>query len=577
MRIFQKLVKYIPIYIYLLGGQKYKLPYLAALILLTSMLDILGIGLILPFLSIVTKPSLGGEISKLGSLSNLFINLKHSQLIYFFGASFLVAFALKAYISAQASLYLARFSYEQDTRMRERLLTSYMHANYEYHLVTDRASILDSLVQNVTKYSQSLLAILRVTSELLISIMLGVLILYSSTLAFSLIVIALPIVLLTYLRATRGLAEESGRQASIANIGLMKVIQESIEGIKEIRILGIEMPFIKRLRASGLQAEQSALVQMRLQISPKYFLETSIIFIFVIAIIVSTFNGGDIVEFIPVFGVIALAVMRLLPSINVIMTSTHTIASSLSSVRQIYYVLTDVLDSSIEIRREKKLVSECKLFTSMTLDDVSFSYDKSRKKTLNKISIKVSKFESIGIVGKSGAGKTTLVDLMLGLLTPSQGAVLINDQPLSGAQNDWWRMVAYIPQSPFLLDDSIRRNIALGVDERHIDESKICDAIRVAQLEEYIDDLPNGWETIIGDRGIRLSGGQRQRIAIARALYFDRQVLIFDEATSALDLKTESEIIESMRILQGIKTMIIVAHRLSTLQYCDRIIEVGIP
>jgi ABC-type multidrug transport system fused ATPase/permease subunit len=264
--------------------------------------------------------------------------------------------------------------------------------------------------------------------------------------------------------------------------------------------------------------------------------------------------------------------MRLLPSFNVILSSVSIIRYALPAVQQIQRDLNDTFVYQRNISTDNKIRTT--EFKTLTLKDVSFNYASSEIRVISNLSLEIYRHQSIGLIGGSGAGKTTLVDLILGLLKPSNGEIFVNNEPIRNNPETWWSMVAYIPQSPFLSDDTIKRNIALGIDDKSIDEMKIDVAIAASQLESFVEQLPNGLNTMIGDRGIRLSGGQRQRIAIARALYFDRQVLIFDEATSSLDSNTENEIVAAIEALHGSKTMIIIAHRMSTLAYCDRIIEI---
>jgi ABC-type multidrug transport system fused ATPase/permease subunit len=210
-------------------------------------------------------------------------------------------------------------------------------------------------------------------------------------------------------------------------------------------------------------------------------------------------------------------------------------------------------------------------FESVVVDCLNFKYEQSEKLVLTDINVKIRSGEAVGFVGQSGSGKSTLIDTMLGLLTPLSGSVVVNEQEVSGIKNDWQKTIGYIPQTIFLMDDSLRRNIAIGIADAEIDEYAIIEALKSAQLEDFVASLPEGLDTVVGERGVRLSGGQRQRIGIARALYHRPSVLVLDEATSSLDTETEKGVMQAVQALQGDKTVIIVAHRLSTVEYCDRL------
>ncbi len=558
-------------YLFLLGENRKRLPLLWISVLVASALDVASVGLVLPFLKVATQPEAIQEVAWLKPLATL--AWSHGQLVTVFGIAFLLTFLVKSYVSARLHLFIAEFAYQQDTAKRVHLLASFMFAPYEYHLDKDRASVVNSMVQNINKFSSSLLALIRMLSELVVVMFLVILIFVMSPLVFCIVFLSLSFVLLINAGLTRGEAVKWGELAVTSNQELLKSIQESIEGLKEIRSLGIEGSFINRLASAGKIAEQSALGLMRVSILPRYVLELG--FVSVIILLVITFINfeDNLSQLIPMLALLGLAGLRLLPSLNIIVTSFSVIRFSFPAVKQV----RDDLENTNIKRTNLGCITDTinDQFDILSLRNVSFSYAQSNREIITNISLNVDRQQSIGIIGGSGAGKTTLIDLILCLLAPTKGEILVNGQSVMGDPKRWWSMVAYIPQTPFLSDDTIRRNIALGVDESRIDEQRVNNAIASAQLEAFIDQLSDGKNTVIGDRGIRLSGGQRQRIAIARAIYYDRQVFIFDEATSALDSKTESEVVNAIEALHRTKTMIIVAHRMSTLAHCDRILEIN--
>ncbi len=567
----KRIKELIETYLYLLGEDRKRLPLLCISVLITSVLDVASVGLVLPFLTVATQPEAINEIAWLKPIS--YIGWPHGQVVMLFGISFLCLFLIKSYVSARLLLFTAGFAFRQDTEKRVQLLSSFIFAPYEYHLDKDRASVINSMVQNINKFSSSLLALLRMLSEIVVVLFLIILIFLASHLVFYVLSISIAFIIFLYMGLTRGEAAKWGELAITSNQGMLKSIQESIEGLKEIRSLGVEESFINRLVWAGRNAEQSALGLTRISILPRYVLEGGFVSVIVLLVIIFVNFEDNLLQLIPILALLGLAGLRLLPSLNVIVTSFSIVRFSYPAIKQVRDDLENTKTQNAELG--KTFNSGNEKFKILSLRDVSFSYAQSNREIIASVSLDVGQQQSIGIIGGSGAGKTTLIDLILGLLVPTNGEVLLNGQSITKNPKNWWSMVAYIPQTPFLSDDSIRRNIALGVDEDRIDEQRVDHAIASAQLESFINQCANGKNTVIGDRGIRLSGGQRQRIAIARAIYYDREVFIFDEATSALDAKTESEIVNAIEVLHHSKTMIIIAHRMSTLAYCDRILEIS--
>jgi ABC-type multidrug transport system fused ATPase/permease subunit len=254
-----------------------------------------------------------------------------------------------------------------------------------------------------------------------------------------------------------------------------------------------------------------------------------------------------------------------LPSINKVVNSKQTLKVSRSTIETIHH------DLDLPIVLNSKTENSSFQFESVVVDSLNFKYEQSENLVLADINLKIHSGEAVGFVGQSGSGKSTLIDVMLGLLTPLSGSVFVNKQEVSGIKNDWQKTIGYIPQTIFLMDDSLRRNIAIGIADAETDELAIQEALKSAQLEDFVASLPEGLDTVVGERGVRLSGGQRQRIGIARALYHRPSVLVLDEATSSLDAETEHGVMQAVRALQGDKTVLIVAHRLSTVEYCDRL------
>lgn len=282
-------------------------------------------------------------------------------------------------------------------------------------------------------------------------------------------------------------------------------------------------------------------------------------------VVIMLWVGKEVNAIVPVVGLFALSAFRVLPSVNKIVNGLQTLRVSRSTIETIHK------DLELNIPTPKVQEDRAFEFSSLKTEQLSFCYELTEEDVLKNVQIEVNRGEAVGFVGQSGSGKSTLIDIILGLLKPQSGDVLVNGQSIETIKQSWQRIVGYIPQTIFLMDDSLRRNIAIGIADNEIDEVAIREALTSAQLEEFVASLPEGLDTVVGERGVRLSGGQRQRIGIARALYHHPSVLVLDEATSSLDTETEQGVMKAVQALQGDKTVIIVAHRLSTVEYCDRL------
>jgi ABC-type multidrug transport system fused ATPase/permease subunit len=275
--------------------------------------------------------------------------------------------------------------------------------------------------------------------------------------------------------------------------------------------------------------------------------------------------GNEPKEIVPVVGLFAATAFRVLPSVNKVVGSRQLLKVSRNAIETIYS------DLQLPLLSKTGLNEETLEFGTLQVENLTFTYEGIAESVLNNVNIHIEKGEAVGFVGQSGSGKSTLIDIMLGLLEPQNGSILINGQTIENVKQSWQKQIGYIPQTIFLMDDSLRRNIAIGIADSEIDEVAIQEALKSAQLEDFVASLPEGLDTVVGERGVRLSGGQRQRIGIARALYHRPSVLVLDEATSSLDTETEHGVMQAVQALQGDKTVIIVAHRLSTVEYCDRL------
>jgi ABC-type multidrug transport system fused ATPase/permease subunit len=356
-----------------------------------------------------------------------------------------------------------------------------------------------------------------------------------------------------------------GTERQVQKGSIIQTIQQGLGAVKDIQVLGREDWFVNEHRER--QSLDAGLLRRinTVQAIPRLWLEVMAMAGLAGLVAIMLASGKDIDKIIPTVGLFAATSFKVLPSINKLVNSRQTLKVSRSTIETIH----DDLDLVINTNPTSQNLNF--QFKGIEVKKLTFKYEQSGQLVLSDINLKILSGEAVGFVGQSGSGKSTLIDIMLGLLDPLSGSVFVNENSIREMKNDWQKTIGYIPQTIFLMDDSLRRNIAIGIADAEIDEVAIVEALKSAQLEEFVASLPEGLDTVVGERGVRLSGGQRQRIGIARALYHRPSVLVLDEATSSLDTETEHGVMQAVQALQGDKTVIIVAHRLSTVEYCDRL------
>ena len=374
--------------------------------------------------------------------------------------------------------------------------------------------------------------------------------------------------LFSYDRVFRRLLHRRGIEANSTGIAVINALRESITGFKEIRVLGREDYFYAEMKKNADRYAESYTVVQTVGVVPRYTFESAAV-IFIVAIVgVAVLRQKDMVDYLPTLGVFALAVIRVIPPISQVASTISNMHFNMDALQRMKADIPNRLPLPATVASLDS--QESNNFVSLELKNASFRHRNATSNSLDNVSLKVAKGEAIGIVGQSGSGKTTTMDLMLGLLQPCSGEVLMNDQPL--AQADFWnKTAAYIPQESLLTSKSLAENVALGVSKDLIDLDRVIDSLGKASLSQLVTSLPSGLETELGDSGLRLSGGQRQRVLLARALYHKREIIFLDEATSALDEQIERDIIDELAKAKGDLTFVLIAHRLNTLRFCDRI------
>ncbi|MEM8722822.1 MAG: ABC transporter ATP-binding protein [Cyanobacteria bacterium P01_G01_bin.39] len=595
------MLKYLSKVWYILKGSRKSLPLLLLVFALSSVAEALGIGLIGPFLNFASNPDDINKIALL-RLAYLQLNLQTTgEFIPILGLAVVIVFCIKSCLYFLAQRYICVFSFGQRAKLTTRLLEAYLTVPYSFYLRKNSASIINNIVNETVWFTLGcMLPLLSGIANITVVLVLLLLLAQTDLLLLALILaVLLPVFLIFYQLRTK--FKQWGRETVEANQETIRIINHSLGGLKETRIIGCEAYFQQQMeRQAQIMANALSRAQT-FQKVPRIVIETCLILFIVIFISVSQLLfGQNIQEIIPILAIFAVASMRIIPATSQIIQAMGQIQSKSFGVDQLYSDLKET-EQQNEIYKRKETFSleslpdfddenqAVNFLKEVELKEITYSYPGTSKPAIDQLSLTLNKGQSIALIGKSGAGKTTLVDVILGLLQPQSGDIVVDGKSIYGNKSKinysnsmqditgfntpraWQNLIGYIPQSIFIMDETIEKNIAFGVPDHLIDSTRIEQAIKAAQLEELVEQMPKGIKTTVGERGLRLSGGQRQRIGIARALYHEREILVLDEATSALDNETEKLVSEAISSLAGTKTLIIIAHRLSTVEHCNRI------
>lgn len=553
---------------------KYKIALLLCIMVAGSFLELLGVAVFQPFVNIIMMPDSIQENPYLARIYQMFGCSTTESFLTVVALGIIVIYVVKnVYLWVEQDLIL-KFTYGVQQKLSTRLLTTYLAEPYTFHLNKNIAELQRSMQEDTTMFTQVLMHTLQLIAEVVVCVVLGVY-LFSVSNSITVVIVGLLILcVILFTKLTKRFTEELGKQGQIYKGKLYQWVNQSLGGVKEVKVLNREEFFTSSYKKYYRLYIKGVRINRLLSITPKYMVEAVCMTGLLIAIIIKlNFGHGELENFIPQLATFAVAAFRLLPSVGRINEHVNNILYAVPSVDLIYGDL-----KGIEDYQESKGEEEGKEWNfehGITAKHITYAYPNTDTNVLEDANCIIPKGKTVALIGSSGAGKTTMADIILGLLVPQRGKILVDDIDVFKNLTMWHHQIGYIPQVIYLSDDTIRNNIAFGIHEDQINEEAVKTALKKAQLAEFVDTLPDGLDTIVGDRGVRLSGGQRQRIGIARALYHDPEILVLDEATSALDNETETAVMEAIESLQGSKTMIIIAHRLTTIQNADIIYEVG--
>lgn len=535
-----------------------------------AMLEVIGIGMIPAFVSIVASPERVLEIEAIQPLLNT-LNISTSRDLLIWGSGALVGiFILKSVYIIAFNYIEARFIYNRRYKISHRMMSSYMRAPYTFHLERNTAELLRNITQEVNLLIGKVLTkILSLAKEGVMALSILLFLFIAEPLITLMVILFAGLGAGSFLFMTKRKVKAYGVQEQGHRREMIKAVNQGLGGIKDARVLNREAEFIEKFRREAEESSRLLTYITYIKKIPLPLIETIAVVGMMLISALLVWQGRPMSAIIPILTLFGMAIVRLMPAIRNLTTDYTYLIYNIVSVDPIYDDLIMLEDSSKKFVTDRKSSIALKLEHSLELNDVSYSYPNSDESALRNISFSVPRGSAIGLIGESGAGKTSIVDVLLGLLEPTSGIIKVDGKDIHENLSAWQKNIGYIPQSIYLADETLRGNIAFGLPEDEIDDEMVMNALNMAQLSKLIEQLPEGLDTVLGENGTRLSGGQRQRVGIARALYHDPKVLVMDEATSALDNLTEKEITKSIESLKGDRTIIMIAHRLSTVKNCD--------
>lgn len=554
-------------------GQKLRIGVIIVMMLIGGVLETLSVSLVLPLVTAIMQPDFI-ETNRYARIVCKVFDLHSANTFMIVVIMGLIAM----YIGKNLFLFLeyytqTRFVCNNRYALQQKLMQSYITRPYEFFLHESSAEVMRVINSDVQSSFQLLSTLMSMFTELVISLALVITIVAVDPMMAGLVAVILLVLMMFLGTVMKPVLRNAGIKYQKSNAVANKWLMQSMHGIKEVKVAAKESFFVEQYAKAGrlsIECEKKNTVMANI---PKLLIEAVTVSAMLGVIAVLMLRGRNVSDLIPQLAAFAMAAVRLLPSANRVSTAFNNISYQ-----------EPMLDKMIENVRdlsEWENVSDNEAHqTTFTLDkrlelqDITYRYPNTEEPILRNANMVMPVGKSVGIVGASGAGKTTAVDILLGLLKPEQGQVLVDGKNIEEDYRGWLSHLSYIPQSIYMLDDTIRANVAFGYDLKKVSDEQIWRALREAQLEEFVRSLPEGLDTSIGERGVRLSGGQRQRIGIARALFTDPELIILDEATSALDNETEAAIMDAINALHGKKTLVIIAHRLTTIEECDYIYRV---
>ncbi|WP_130648670.1 ABC transporter ATP-binding protein [Egicoccus halophilus] len=556
-----------------LVGREHRGRWLAVLLLAlaASGLEVLSAMLVFALLARITSEVSGFEFPVIGDLREL-LPVDEMTLLLVVGGIVAGFFVLRGAVILLQAYVQYRVAENAGARLATRLLAGYLAMPATFHLARNSSELIRNAFDTVQQFvREALLPLVKLVSHAILIVgLLAVLLLTAPAATFFAVAVLGPLTWLL-LRIVHPRVKRMGNVSQAMSRRTLQTLQEGLAGWRDITVLGRQRAFVERFRVDRRELSRVRYLRSTAKEIPRVAIETGLI-LFIFAFLgVAVIVGDGALEALPVLGLFGYVALRLQPSLNEVLHAANSLKFAAAGIEHLH---ADLASFDPDRSLPEPAAATRPLTDELRLVGVAARYPDTHEDVLSDVDVTIRAGEYVGIVGPTGSGKSTLVDLLLGLLEPSAGQILLDGRPLSADVAGWQATVGAVHQNVFLVDASLRRNIALGVPVAEIDEERVLEAVRLAQLDRFVASLPEGLDTVIGEDGVRVSGGQRQRLAVARALYRRPSTIVFDEGTSALDRGTESQLMQALEQLRGQRTIIAVAHRLSTVQHCDKVILV---
>jgi len=535
------------------------------MVIIGMFLETVSLGIVVPIIGILTQDNYQ---EKYPWIVDLFGSLSREELISAVMVAMVFIYIVRSLFLFWSLWIQKGFSASVSGRLSQSLFSIYLRQPYMFHLQRNSSTLMRNAKNATSVVTCGVDPFLVLLTDGLVAIAMFSLLIYVEPIGTLAVLLVFGISTLLFQRLTRRRIDNWGYRVDYHETKILQHLQEGFGGAKDVKILGRENEFLSQHEKHLGESIRINRIYNVILTLPRSFMEIITIVGLCLLVISMVVRDRPLSDIVPILGLFAAAAFRVMPSINRLLMATQTLIFNRSIIASVY---RDFLLDSPEVNSAQRLEPFAK---QLELKDVSFKYPTAATPSLQDVSLVVKRGEAVGFVGPSGAGKSTLVDVILGLFAPTSGVVSVDGSDVHQNLRNWQNQIGYVPQAIYLTDDTLRRNVAFGLNDENIDDDLVREAIHLAQLQEFVSTLPDGLESVVGERGVRLSGGQRQRIGIARALYHKPSVLVLDEATSSLDTPTEHGVMQAVQALQGSKTVIIVAHRLSTVEYCDRLYRI---
>ncbi|MCR5301262.1 MAG: ABC transporter ATP-binding protein/permease [Lachnospiraceae bacterium] len=552
--------------------QKVQSVFLCIGLFIGALMELVGVSLIAQLVSLISNPESIKTNAFLSVLYTVTGADSNRQFFLYVVVTLIVIYLLKNLYLTLMAYVKYTFIYNNQLRLSGRLIDCYLKKPYTYHLDKNSAEMIRSIMLDSERFFQMLLTMFTLFSEVMVSALLCIYLFVVDWMITLSVIVILGVVSGLYLTVFHGKSKRNGEISQYNDGKMHQAINQALGAVKDIKILHREKFFVDAFTKRGRKKYTAVRNNEILGALPAYVIETVCVGAILMVLVIKLYSGENLGHMITQLAAFAMAAFKLLPSVGKVNNYLNLIVFLRPSVDLIYRDIKDTEDMLEVITGGDEEADFAP--GPIKVENVSYRYPNMTTDVLSSVSFEIPEGKSVGLIGSSGAGKTTMADIILGILTPTEGRVMYGDMNVHEHPAAWSKKLAYIPQAIFLADESIRDNVAFGIPADEIEEDKVWQALGEAQLDEFVRSLPEGLDTMVGERGVRLSGGQRQRIGIARALYGDPQILVLDEATAALDSETEAAVMDAIERLKGRKTLIIIAHRLTTIKGCSMVFKV---